>query len=348
MKWFPAFLSSCLLFLQSAEAGRLVENLGRGTVAVSTGSGVYVGWRMLGTEPETISYNIYRDSVKANSSPITDSTNYLDPQGNENSSYSISAVINGVEQPLSTPVDVWDSYYTDIPLQKPADGTTPSGNSYFYEPGDISVADLDGDGQLEIVLKWNPSNAKDNAQDGYTGNHIIDAYELDGSFLWRIDLGINIRAGEHYTQFMVYDLDADGKAELVCKTADGTKDGTGTILGDSNADYRESNGGRVLSGPEFLSAFDGQTGAFIDTVDYVPARGSVSSWGGNYGNRVDRFLARVAYLDGRNASVVMCRGYYTRTVLAAWDLVDRQLLLRWTFDSIPQGTLPTPDRETTT
>ncbi|MBN1482419.1 T9SS C-terminal target domain-containing protein, partial [candidate division KSB1 bacterium] len=194
------------------------------------------------------------------------------------------------------------------------------------------AADLDGDGQYELVLKWDPSNSKDNSQSGYTGNVYLDGLEMDGTLLWRIDLGRNIRAGAHYTQFMVYDLDGDGRAEIACKTADATVDGPGTVIGNANADYRNS-GGYILSGPEFFTIFDGRTGAALVTTDYLPARGSVSSWGDSYGNRVDRFLAGIAYLDGERPSAVMCRGYYTRTVLVAWDWRGGHLTNRWIFDS---------------
>ncbi|MBN2163236.1 MAG: hypothetical protein JXR25_01275 [Pontiellaceae bacterium] len=325
---------------------RYMEKLDRGVVAVSKGSStVYVSWRMLGTEPEHVSYHVYRNGTKITASPIATSCNYLDTAGSTTATYSVAAVIDGVEQDRSDPVSVWGSYYLgsgkyvgykDIPLQRPVGGTTPDDVDYTYSPNDVSVGDLDGDGEYEIVLKWDPSNSKDNSQSGYTGNVYLDAYEMDGTFLWRIDLGINIRAGAHYTQFMVYDLDSDGKAEVVCKTADGTMDGAGTVLGNEAADYRNSSG-YILTGPEYLSVFNGESGAFIDTVDYVPARGSVSAWGDNYGNRVDRFLACVAYLDGEHPSVVMCRGYYTRSVLAAWDLVDGELVKRWVFDSNTSG-----------
>src|SRR5690606_9636841 len=173
-----------------------------------------------------------------------------------------------------------------------------------------SVGDLDGDGRYEIVLKWEPTNDKDNSQSGYPGPVLIDAYELDGTLLWRINLGINIRAGAHYTQFQVYDYDGDGRAEVAMKTADGTRDGTGAVIGSANADYRNSSG-YVLSGPEYLTVFDGRTGRALDTVDYVPPRGNVSSWGDSYGNRVDRFLAGTAYLDGKRPSMIFSRGYYT-------------------------------------
>lgn len=321
----------------SVSSTRFMENLDRGVVAVHLGgSRVYIGWRMFGTDPSGIAFNVYRDSTKINATPITGSTNTIDNSGSSSSIYSVQPIIGGVERDISNPVAVWDDFYHDIPLQVPAGGTTPDSVSYTYRPNDVSVGDIDGDGQYEIILKWDPSNSKDNSHSGYTGNVCLDAYEMDGTFLWRIDLGINIRAGAHYTQFMVYDLDSDGRAEIVCKTADGTIDGTGTVLGDPNADYRNSSG-YILSGPEYLSVFDGLTGAFLDTVNYVPARGTVSDWGDSYGNRVDRFLACVAYLDGRHPSVVMCRGYYTRTVLAAWDFANGQLTQRWVFDSDDSG-----------
>ena len=164
----------------------------------------------------------------------------------------------------------------------------------------------------------------------------LDAYELNGTRLWRIDLGRNIRAGAHYTQFQVYDFDGDGKAEVMCKTADGTRSGTGQLIGSSTADYRNSSG-YVLSGPEFLTVFNGQTGAILATTNYVPARGTVGDWGDTYGNRVDRFLAGVAYLDGQRPSAIFTRGYYTRTVIAAWDWRNGQLTQRWVFDSNSAG-----------
>ena len=214
------------------------------------------------------------------------------------------------------------------------------GETYTYSPNDISVGDLDGDGEYELIVKWDPSNAKDNSQGGFTGNVYIDAYKLDGTQLWRIDLGRNIRAGAHYTQFMVYDLDGDGKAEVACKTADGTIDGTGTVLGDPAADWRNSDG-YVLSGPEFLTVFNGQTGATLATASYEVPRGTVSDWGDNYGNRVDRFNATIAYLDGQRPSLVMARGYYTRSVLAAWNWRNGQFTNIWTFDTGHTGT-PNP------
>ncbi len=329
------FLYSMLL-TPEAQAARQMEYLDRGVVAIRSGNGVFVGWRMLGDDPAAIGFNVYRNGTRLNNSPITNSTNYFDASGTTGASYTVRAVVNGSETGDSAAGSVWANPYLAVNLQRPTGGTTPDGVAYDYIANDLSVGDLDGDGQYEIVVKWDPSNAKDNSQSGYTGNVFIDAYELSGTRLWRIDLGRNIRAGAHYTQFIVYDLDGDGKAEVAMKTADGTRDGAGVVIGNASADYRNSSG-YILSGPEFLTIFNGQTGRAMATTNYVPARGTVSSWGDGYGNRVDRFLAGVAYLDGTRPSLIMSRGYYTRAVVVAWDWRNGQLAQRWTFDSNSSG-----------
>lgn len=315
-----------------AATARQVEALDRGVVSVHTDSGNLVSWRWLGTDPNDVSFNVYQAGTLVNSTPITGSTNYFHSGAPAQADYTVRAIVNGVEQADSVHAVQFRTGYKDVPITPPAGGTTPDGVAYTYEANDVSVGDLDGDGQLDFVLKWQPTNAKDNSQSGYTGNTVIDGIKLDGTRLWRIDLGRNIRSGAHYTQFQVYDYDGDGKAEVAMKTADGTTDGRGTVIGSSSADYRNSSG-YVLSGPEYLTMFNGQTGAAMGTVDYVPARGTVSSWGDSYGNRVDRFLAGTAYLDGSRPSLVMARGYYTRTVIAAWDWRGGAFTRRWTFDT---------------
>lgn len=319
----------------SAATGKYVETLGRGVVAVPAARGMLVSWRLLGTDPSGIGFNVYRDTTRLNSSVLTGGTNYTDTVGTTSSTYTVKPVLNGVEQSGSS-ATVLANPYLKIALHKPAGGTTPDGVAYTYEANDGSVADLDGDGEYEIVLKWQPTNAKDNSQSGYTGNTYIDAYKLNGKRLWRIHPGKNIRAGAHYTSMVVYDLDGDGKAEVMIKTADGTVDGKGTVIGSSTADYRNSSG-YILSGPEYLTVFNGATGAAMATTNYLPARGTVSSWGDSYGNRVDRFLAGVAYLDGTRPSAVFSRGYYTRAVIVAWDWRDGKLTQRWLHDSPTSG-----------
>jgi rhamnogalacturonan endolyase len=352
--------------LGTAASPRQIEPLDRAALAVPAHEGgMLVSWRLRVTDPGDVAFNVYRDGRKLNSTPIADSTNFLDAKGTVAATYSVSVVSKRKEQGERAPVQTWREPYWSIPLQRPADGTSPDGVTYTYSANDASVGDLDGDGRYEIVLKWDPSNSKDNAFGGYTGTVILDAYTLEGQRLWRIDMGRNIRAGAHYTQFLVYDFDGDGKAEVVAKTADGTVDGQGKVIGDAKADWRSTTGevpqadrtgavtrsdgtkiaplvGRILRGPEYLTVFEGRTGRALATASYVPPRDAsleptteqlTETWGDGYANRSDRFLAGVAYLDGQRPSIVMARGYYARTTLAAWDWRDGQLTQRWFFDS---------------
>ncbi|MBT0768447.1 rhamnogalacturonan lyase [Kineosporia sp. J2-2] len=301
--------------------GRQAEKIDRGLVAVPTDAGVLVSWRLLtGKDP---AFHVYRNGRRITQKAISKVSNYTDTQGKAGDRYAI-APVGGTR---TAAVTAWDTDHLDIPLDKPGEG---------YKANDASVGDLDGDGQYEIVLKWDPAVSKDNSQSGVTGEVYLDAYELTGEKLWRIALGRNIRAGAHYTQFLVYDLDGNGRSEIVMKTADGTVDGKGVTIGDASADYRNS-AGYVLTGPEYLTVFDGRTGGALNTSDYEPPRGTVTDWGDGYGNRVDRFLAGVAYLDGERPSFVMARGYYTRTVLVAYDWRGGKLTERWTFDSNVAG-----------
>jgi rhamnogalacturonan endolyase len=320
--------------------------------------GVFVSWRMFGYEYSTtdssVSYNVYRDGTEV--ANVTDSTNYLDSSGTTASSYAISAVIGGTECDKSAGVTPWAQQYINIPLTPPEGGTTPSGD-YNYNTAtstklsgsinDGSPGDVDGDGEYEIVTIWEPSNAQDNSKSGYTGPVYLDCYKLSGKRLWRLNLGPNIRAGAHYTQFLVYDFDGDGKAEVALKTAPGTKDGTGAYLSkgpaasdDDSKDYRNSDG-YVLSGPEYLTVFSGETGAELATVNFEVARGTVSSWGDSYGNRVDRFLASVGFVSDTGTAgkgsgrpvLLMGRGYYERSSMTAWTYRDGTLTKIWTIDS---------------
>lgn len=316
---------------------RQMEMLDRGLVAVKTDEGVFVSWRWLGYEASTVKYNLYRDGKRVNAFTLN-VTNYMDTLGTADSKYQVAAVVDGVEQEKCDAVSVWGNSYLEIQLDKPV-AYTVKGNvsrTAEYEPNETSIADLDGDGEYEIVLKWSPTDAQDNSKGGFTTPTILDAYKMDGTKMWRINLGYNIRSGAHYTQFMVYDLDGDGKAEVVCKTADGTTDNAGNVVGDKDA-YWPNGSGYVLDGPEYLTVFNGETGTIIDTIEYEVGRGKVSDWGDSYGNRVDRFLACVAYLNGKTPSVVMCRGYYTRAYLVAYNLVDGKLQKVWSFDSNDEG-----------
>lgn len=339
------------------------ENIDRGLVAVRDGEKVAISWRRLYGEPKDMSFDVYRNGEKLNSKSLKDGgTFYLDEnpidgdvtyevrwkKGKKGSaSYTLKA-------------DSPDGYIP-IKIDKPENGTTPKGEVYTYEANDASVADVDGDGQYEIILKWNPSNAHDNAHNGYTGPTMFDCYKLDGTKLWRINMGTNIRSGAHYIPFIVYDLDGDGKAEFMVKTGDGTTDSKGNVIGDADADWVEGMSqeqkdaeeldeifwwdqqgsnrnndwktGRILTGPEYLTIFNGETGEAMATVDYVPERGELSAWGDVNGNRSERYLAAVGYLDGKKASAIFCRGYYTRSVIAAWDWDGEKLSQHWVFDT---------------
>ncbi|MEO7310621.1 MAG: rhamnogalacturonan lyase, partial [Chitinophagaceae bacterium] len=321
-------------------AQRQMEYLDRGVYAVNAGGGkVFVSWRMLVTDDDAIAFNLYRSSgnkkQQLNKEPISDVTCFTDESADTAvaNTYLVYAVINGKEQHSkgnSFLLKAASLPYLSIPLH------AISG----YSPNDASVGDLDGDGQYEIIIHMT-GRAHDNSQAGVTDEPIIQAYKLNGTFLWQINLGKNIREGAHYTQMMVYDLDGDGKAEICMKTADGTIDGRGKVIGDSTKDWRNDRG-YILSGPEFFTVFDGATGAALATTNYNPPRNASltptteelkAGWGDGYGNRMDRFIACIAYLDGVHPSVVMCRGYYTRTVLAAWDWRGGTLTQRWVFDT---------------
>ncbi|MEQ1762742.1 MAG: rhamnogalacturonan lyase [Pyrinomonadaceae bacterium] len=339
-----------------------MERLNRGVVAIRQADGkTFVGWRMFATDDERIAFNVYRSAngskaEKINEVPISNVTFFIEggSDSSKGNAYSVREVINGKEgkpsESFTLSANAPVRQYISIPLQ------TPQG----YTPNDASVGDLDGDGEYEIVLHQT-GRGRDNSQAGMTDPPILQAYKLDGRLMWTIDLGRNIREGAHYTQFIVYDLDGDGRSEIACKTADGTKDGVGKIIGDTNANWVNPEGstapginrpgesgtrnatGFVLKGPEFLTVFDGRSGAALATTKYIPQRHPDTDnpsaeqmrevWGDGYGNRIDRFLAGVAYLDGEKPSLIFSRGYYTRSVIAAWDFRKGKLTNRWVFDS---------------
>lgn len=344
------FLSFCLLIVSGvASTGPAYdfsklkrEKPGRGLVVVRENeSTVNLSWRYLSSDPISLAFDVFRNGQKININPVQNSTFFKDknaPKGVLNYEIrSVSPENSAIREKCSFSLKNDTSLgYINIPLDAPEGGMTTNGRPFFYHANDASIGDVDGDGEYEIILKWDPSNSRDNAHDGFTGSVFFDCYKLSGERLWRIDLGRNIRAGAHYTQFMVYDLDGDNKAEVVIKTADGTVDGQGNVIGDKDADYRNEVG-RILTGSEYLTVFEGLTGKAIHTIDYIPDRGEPGVWGDDRGNRSERYLACIAYLDGVNPSVVMCRGYYTRTVLAAFDFKNKKLVNKWIFDSNEPG-----------
>ncbi|MBR5512810.1 MAG: RICIN domain-containing protein [Ruminococcus sp.] len=318
----------------NAASNVTLEYLDRGITAVNTGSGMLVSWRYLTNDDDNAVYKLYRDNTLIYTSEAGKATCYLDSQGSASSKYRVDTLSSdGTLKGTENCRFISDNTYFDIPM------TPPTGSGCTYSPNDMSVGDIDGDGQYELFVKWDPSNSQDNSKGGYTGNVFIDCVRLDGTRVWRIDLGVNIRAGAHYTQFYVADFDLDGKAEMTCKTADGTKDGTGKVIGDGSKDYRNGDG-YILDGPEYYTLFDGATGAALDTIDYEPARGTVNSWGDKYGNRVDRFWGSVAYVDGVHPCVITGRGYYTRMTAACYGVENKKLVKKWYFDTGNDSSAP--------
>ena len=348
MKSIKVLVLSCLIgagmsvMAQTTPTSQM-EKLSRGLVVIpsNSGSGEFVSWRLLGTDnASTTTFDVIRNGTTI-AKNLKNVTSYLDTGGSSSSKYQVAKRVNGVITETTDAVTPWSNVYKSLKLSRPKAG---------YSPNDCSVADVDGDGEYELIVKWDPSDSKDNSQSGKTNAVYIDCYEFTGTRLWRIDLGYNIRAGAHYTQFLVYDFDGDGKAELMCKTAPLSKDGKGNyvtaaatdsnIKNASQTNYRSSTG-YILSGPEYLTVFNGQTGAAIHTVWYNPNRAGgygaaadhpeKSFWGDNYGNRCDRYLACVAYLDGSSStpSAVFCRGYYTRAYLWAVKFNGSTISTKW-------------------
>lgn len=412
------------------------ERLNRGLIAVKTGSGVFLSWRLLSDEVSGYSdtgltgtdFAVYRNAVRI--ALVTDSTNYLDQEGTAGDCYTVAPVTGGAEGAASEPAGIWEKEYLDIPLYRPPGGISPSGQAYEYHANDMSIGDVDGDGEYEYIVKWEPTNAHDVSIKGYTGKCWLDCYKLDGTLLWRIDMGVNIRAGAHYTQFMVFDFNGDGKAEIAVKTAPGTrilrygpdgeltaeqfitmpeKDRAAGYSHDSNfvcsaedyrrhlaavfgswrehpmvragqwpdtleecwgisrsyqyplnetdalalADYFINNyapardpgnrltefEGFIYEGPEYLTMFSG-AGYEIQTVDFPVPRDDDGLMWGDYAfrrvepcNRADRFLSGVAYLDGERPYLLICRGYYTRTAIVAYDFFKNRFREVFRVDS---------------
>ena len=382
----PLLILFCIIFLIAPSASAQTaydyqqlqrERLNRGVVAFRTSpDSVCVQWRYLENDPIDVSFEVLRNgkligrrtadepTFLMDFNPITEDATYMVRPVYQNgkipaglSTASLSMLTGKWVLPAHAPIG-----YIDIPLNPPT-LTGETDNRNRYNANDATMADLDGDGQLEIVLKWDPSNSKDNSQSGITSPTIIEALRLDGTSMWRVSLGPNIRSGAHYTPFIVADLDGDGCAELLVRTSDGTTDGEGHVLGDPKADHvrhpdtqvyqangnpgeqfrgpgwpnrmdpKARRGGFIYKGPEWVTCFDGRTGRAVSTVDYIPERGEIASWGDNYANRSDRFLAACGYLDGKHLSAIFCRGYYTRTVIAAYDFDGKRLTTHWVFDT---------------
>ena len=433
---------------------RQLEKLNRGLQAVAVKNGVFLSWRLFVDEVDGysatgltgVNFQVYRNGQPI--ALVTDSTNYLDKDGGKEDSYYVEAVSeDGSEvsatQKTSETVKSWDKEYLDIPIKQPSGGVTPAGEAFTYNANDCSIGDVDGDGEYEYIVKWDPTNSHDVSHRGYTGKCFLDCYKLDGQLLWRLDMGVNIRSGAHYTQFMVYDFNNDGKAEMAVKTAPGTKmtiynpDGSVKkeyfvtmpsediakgVTHESNfvcdaegyrqhmaktfegwqehpevvrgqwpktleecfgidvkytyplshedalaladyfiTEYAPAKSGKnvltefegfIYEGPEYLTMFAGD-GEELQTIPFKYGRVDDGLMWGDYAfpriepcNRVDRFLSGVAYLDGERPYLIICRGYYTRTTIVAYDFFENKFREYFSIDSgfVPM-TNPFDDRE---
>lgn len=415
-----------------------LEKLNRGLIAVKAKTGIFLSWRMMLDEVSGYSrtgmtgtdYIVYKNGKKL--VLVTDSTNYIDTQGTEEDEYCVAPVKAGTEGDACVPVKAWSTgeNYFEIPMHIPEGGVTPAGEEYTYTVNDMSVGDVDGDGEYEYIVKWDPTNSHDVSIKGYTGRCYIDCYRLNGEILWRLDMGPNIRAGAHYTQFIVYDFDGDGRAEMSVKTAPGTrmtiynKDGSiksekyitlppsdvkagitnednyvcsakdyyehivkmflgwsehkEVIAGHWPATLEECFGipvkytypllekeareladyfmdeyaparsprnelrkfeGFIYEGPEYLTMFGGD-GSELETIPFKYTREDDGLMWGDYAmkriepcNRVDRFLSGLAYLDGERPYLIICRGYYTRMTMTAYDFFDGKHREYFSIDS---------------
>lgn len=335
-------LAACLAVMAVTAA----EKLNRGLVAFNTSDNkTFLSWRFFDGEQD-YTFRLFRNGEKM---VETKRTSHTFPMRSELTDKYRLEVLNGSTIVDEAEVSPYEEYMK-VELTKPGS---------IYTPNDISIGDVDNDGELELFVKWDPSDSQDTGKNGKTSDCIIECYKMDGTRLWGVDFGCNIRAGAHYTQMLVYDFDGDGCAEMICKTGPGSKDAKGNYVSDAaddavikgidnSKDYRNSKG-HVTGGEELLTVFSGKTGEALHTIWYNPNRAmtvgnenmtygpweSVIGKSTNY-NRGERYNACAAYLDGAggNPSAILNRGYYTHSFLWAVDYKDQKLVHRWLHASI--------------
>lgn len=328
------------LYAARPMTNRQMEYLDRGLVAIPSERGALVTWRLLGTEPISQAYNLYRNGEKLNRFPIS-VTNYLDTEAKPGAEYTLVKVENGNETDEKTTAVLWDKDHISIPVNKHEDGGE-------YNIDDATVADLDGDGQYEFILRRIP---KDMAPSTRTHYPLIEAYDTDGTQLWTINIGPN-EINEHDINILAYDMDGDGKAEVIMRSFEGTTDGAGNTIGDTNndgkTDYSKDENNLaiftdrqyIVSTPEFLSVYDGLTGAETERTELLPKKEPLSEWSYRYDDtgrltkRASHYLFGLAYLDGVTPSVVLMRGAWDNVRAAAWHLEDGKFKLDWEHDTV--------------
>lgn len=355
-----------------------MEKLSRDVVALpSDNGGNFISWRMLGSDPKTTTFDLLRDGNTI-ATGLNSTTNFTDTQGTSQSQYSVVVKIGGEEVERTESVTPWQEKYKVLQMNRPAAGIDDvTGETYTYTPNDCATGDVDGDGSYELIVQWQPSNSTTNsAHLWHPGTEYIDCYKLNGTHLWRLDMGDNIFAGDHHTQVLVYDFDGDGCSEVILRTAPGTRDGQGNYVNqvadeeeirkaDNHKDWRSPTMATITGGQEYLTVFEGETGRAIHTIFYNPNRdagyggaadGTRFNWDdrsgkkdyvASYGNRGNRFLAAVAYLDGTNhrPSAVLCRGYYTQSFVWAVDFDGKKLTHKWLHASVSRTEVQRTDAQ---
>lgn len=350
MKKFILTAAALLMLAGQGLSQRVMDKLDRGVVAVKADNGVFVSWRVLGHEADNVKFNLYRDGAKLNDTPLSVS-NFSDASGTTGSSYEVKTVVNGVETSTSKKVSTLPNNYIEIkiaPVPSNKDGRDISAD---YEPNDATVADLDGDGEMEILLKLR--NTKFHSQ-GYplesTDFDIIQVYQMDGTLMWWIDCGRNmVDFQSNEINIAAYDWDLDGKAECVLRAADGTTihfaDGTKQVIGDPKVntlpDVRNNGMTEKFthSGAEYFLYLNGETGKPYTVMDYPLRRlekgesSLDSAWGDGYGHRSSKHFFGAPYLDGRKPSIFLARGIYTRHKMIAYDVdpATHNLTERWSW-----------------
>ncbi len=313
------------------------QPLNRGLMAVKTSGGVLVSWRYRAADMDSKPrFRLYRNGKIIGSNPITERTNFLDTSGSTTSTYKLEVLdINGNVIETQDGVKPWTDQTKYITLQGGAP-TDPTNAGATYTPNDASYCDMDGDGEYEIILKWAPSNEKDAASNGTTSPAFYSCYKMDGTRLWMLHTGHNMFNSAHTTPFIAWDLDGDGFGEFMVKTAPGAIDGEGNYVllpGDDPTADLKSGRGKQDHGPEYITVFDGTTGAELKTIKYHTAYEdeTTSFWGDSKQNRSERYLAAIAWLDGEdsNPSAIFARGYYSGCKIGAYDWDGEELTLRW-------------------
>ncbi len=338
------FIQLLGLFISTMHAQRPMEYLNRSLVALQTSNGVYLSWRMLGTDSMDISFNLYRNGDKINNTAITGATNYTDVSGTVNASYVVETIHNGEDNEMSEEVSVWpllpaseNPGKPSIPFKRIALPDPPQEDGVEFTPGEMSVGDLNGDGAYELIFEWEASTG--------TGSY-LEAIDLEGNSFWRISAGVNVTSMK--LNFMVYDLNLDGKAEVTFLSGPGTKDGTGKYIQRGPATHYDTAlviprpSGRLMEDPQFITVFNGETGEEMATIEHWPPIGPVAqheaTWGDNYGHRASSLKGAVLYTKEYGPLLVFQRGVYTRIGLGAykWDGAH-ELTNIWKFDTNDAG-----------